>query len=69
LTRIGKMQPGVSPSSLRFCMEDSIWGRSNRCLGRYFLATEEEARHAFSERYGDDVSWLWNDHAGGYVVG
>ncbi|KAH8760338.1 hypothetical protein F5883DRAFT_606203 [Diaporthe sp. PMI_573] len=54
---IGEPSPEIDQN-----WEDATWGR-------YFLATDEEARNAFSERYGDDVSWLWNDHAGGYVVG
>ncbi|KAI1842115.1 hypothetical protein JX266_011648 [Neoarthrinium moseri] len=60
------------PGSIKYIGEpdaeiDKNW--DDATWGRYFLVTEDEARQAFSERYGDDVSWLWNDHAGGYVVG
>jgi hypothetical protein len=41
---------------------------SNR-LGRYFLITEEEARDSLDIKLGDDVSWMWNEYAGGYIAG
>ncbi|MCJ1355237.1 MAG: hypothetical protein MMC33_005228 [Icmadophila ericetorum] len=37
--------------------------------GRYILITEQEARGAFTEQYGDDLSKFWSPIHGGYYVG